>query len=694
MWLAGFLTAAILAALFPFAVQWVIESKIRDGIRRFENRTGLSVSVGQIEFERMNRVVLHQLDVSGDSLKRIANADSGGIPFGMADSLLLFSSDRTAIHLNLWRAFSREAISGIISDTVRINLNWDTSGFNFSPFANLFRGRDTTTQHTMSDSLKKSKMIYKTSYFDRFIPDYFPDLSVRHLTMRFINAYPEFIPKRKKYRIKRDVMTFQNGICSLTKIQPDQSQFELKGLLVSELGQTQALISGQLNYTTKQVMVNTLLDRSFKLPFFSRWLDMDLALKGMDLMLDEAISDSAADHVDLQLLLHDIALTSEAVATKKIQGLDIGARLKMDIEPDHIRIHPQSRIDVGQIRVFLSGTIRQPDRQPDFDMVFTLDTIPLQEFFASVPPVFMTKLEGIRVQGKMSYTLGLRLSMARPDSVRIEPEIGLSRDFRVISLGDSIDMKKYRGDFMHVVVTEYGSDSTFWVGKDNPYYTPYDSIPQHLVWAVLLSEDGSFFRNDGFNVLQIEKSIAENLKRKKFARGASTVSMQFVKNIFLSREKTLSRKFQELILTWLIGKNRMLDEKKDKETHKKRLLEIYLNVIEWGPDVYGVGRASEFYFKKRPSALTVRESAFLATIIPNPKKYERYFYRGQLRKSKKNYMDMLARKMVAQQIIGHSEAVDATDSPLIITGDALPWVYHTSYGDSTGPVYEDDLSFE
>jgi membrane peptidoglycan carboxypeptidase len=199
----------------------------------------------------------------------------------------------------------------------------------------------------------------------------------------------------------------------------------------------------------------------------------------------------------------------------------------------------------------------------------------------------------------------------------------------------------------------------------------------------LLSEDGSFFRNDGFNVLQIERSIADNIREKKFVRGASTISMQWVKNIFLSREKTMSRKFQELILTWLINKERMLDDQRDKERHKKRLLEIYLNIIEWGPDIYGIGRASEFYFSKKPSALTVSESTFLATIIPNPKKYERYFFQGQLRKNKTNYMALLARMMAGQKIISHAESLEAEDAPFIITGEAIHRIRQATRDDST-----------
>ena len=131
--------------------------------------------------------------------------------------------------------------------------------------------------------------------------------------------------------------------------------------------------------------------------------------------------------------------------------------------------------------------------------------------------------------------------------------------------------------------------------------------------------------------------------------------MQLVKNVFLNRNKTVSRKLEEAIIVWMIESTGMVS--------KDRMLEVYLNVIEWGPDIHGIGKAAEFYFNKRPSELTVTESAFLATIIPNPKKYKRYFFEGNLRKNKKEYMNLLARMRAGQQII--SQVTEAARDPFL-----------------------------
>ena len=137
------------------------------------------------------------------------------------------------------------------------------------------------------------------------------------------------------------------------------------------------------------------------------------------------------------------------------------------------------------------------------------------------------------------------------------------------------------------------------VGTENPDYTPLDQISPYLQKCVLTTEDPSFFRHRGFINEAFKQSIIKNIRTKKFARGASTISMQLVKNVFLTREKTLSRKLEEILLVYILENNRVVS--------KERMLEVYFNIIEWGPDVYGIGEASRFYFQKTPAELSLNE---------------------------------------------------------------------------------------
>src|SRR5664279_2476881 len=102
-----------------------------------------------------------------------------------------------------------------------------------------------------------------------------------------------------------------------------------------------------------------------------------------------------------------------------------------------------------------------------------------------------------------------------------------------------------------------------------------------------------------------------NIKERRFARGGSTITMQLVKNVFLNRNKTIARKLEEILLVWLIENQQLCS--------KERMFEVYLNIIELGPHIYGANEAAHFYFKKDASKLNLQESIFLASIIPKPK---------------------------------------------------------------------------
>ena len=115
---------------------------------------------------------------------------------------------------------------------------------------------------------------------------------------------------------------------------------------------------------------------------------------------------------------------------------------------------------------------------------------------------------------------------------------------------------------------------------------PLSAISKFMEVAVLTTEDGGFHRHHGFDHEAIRNSIRENLRRRKFVRGASTISMQLAKNLYLDRGKNLSRKLQEAVLTMYL----------EQELTKEQILELYLNVVEFGPLIYGIGPAARYYF--------------------------------------------------------------------------------------------------
>lgn len=142
-------------------------------------------------------------------------------------------------------------------------------------------------------------------------------------------------------------------------------------------------------------------------------------------------------------------------------------------------------------------------------------------------------------------------------------------------------------------------------------WKPLNEISEKLIQAVIMAEDASFYSHQGFDIYEIKESIRKNWQRGRFARGASTITQQLAKNLFLSTEKSLHRKAKEAILTYRL----------ENALSKPRILEIYLNVIEWGQDIYGIEAASRIHFGKRAIDLDAAESALLAAMIPNPHRY-------------------------------------------------------------------------
>ena len=143
------------------------------------------------------------------------------------------------------------------------------------------------------------------------------------------------------------------------------------------------------------------------------------------------------------------------------------------------------------------------------------------------------------------------------------------------------------------------------------YWVPLSRISNYMTKAVIISEDDKFWSHGGFDFDAIEKSAEKDLKEKKFKFGGSTISQQLAKNLFLNPSKNPLRKIKEAILTWRLEKN----------LSKRRILELYLNVAEWGEGIFGIESAARHYYGKSAADLGPDEAAHLAAVLPNPRKY-------------------------------------------------------------------------
>ena len=216
--------------------------------------------------------------------------------------------------------------------------------------------------------------------------------------------------------------------------------------------------------------------------------------------------------------------------------------------------------------------------------------------------------------------------------------------------------------FVKTEVSKDGVPTYTIVPKKPKNWVTLAQIPKGVWGALLVSEDWAFFEHKGVDVNQLKGAIEDTLEHGKGLRGASTISQQVVKNLFLTHERSFTRKAREFLITLYM----------ERELEKRKILEIYLNIIEFHPGVYGLDAASRFYFKKSAANLTVREAAFLAMLLPNPKVYSQSFRDKNLSDYARSTIESILDKLVQAGFITKADRELLRDVPLSFEKRAAP----------------------
>lgn len=297
-----------------------------------------------------------------------------------------------------------------------------------------------------------------------------------------------------------------------------------------------------------------------------------------------------------RIAAHDILVSSAKIDADMLVG------------PNYIALDSTSTVYLKNavFRPYLKYTL-SPHKI--YEIKLRMDEQQAQDVLEAFPQGLFESLDGMQVSGKLWYDLDFYLDSSLPDSVKFDSNLN-AYDFKILKWGKT-DLQKINRDFIYTPY-EYGKPMRdILIGPSNPDFTRLEDISPNFKNALLTSEDPSFFRHHGFVEESFRKSIAVNFKEKRFKRGGSTISMQLVKNVFLNRNKTISRKAEEVLIVWMIENNKLVS--------KERMLEVYFNIIEMGQNVYGIGEAARHYFGKSAAELSVGEGIFLANIVPRPK---------------------------------------------------------------------------
>jgi hypothetical protein len=332
-------------------------------------------------------------------------------------------------------------------------------------------------------------------------------------------------------------------------------------------------------------------------------LEGELRLKGL-VVAHERIAEAPLEDIDLTLAgslrwdpaQGDLRLRDGVVTLEEAASL----RLEFDLEGIG-HGDPRAPLDLRRIKLRAFSAPAEA-----------------QALYEAIPSALRADLEGTRLKGRVGLRFEATIDPLRIADMEVDSEVTL-KGFDIVAYHPERDVRGLLGEFTHhVIQPETGYEFTTSPGDGG--WTPLQAVSPYMVKAIRTNEDGSFYSHGGVSWLQVRSTLERNIQERRFVRGASTVSMQVVKNVFLSHRKTLARKLQEVFLT--------LAMEQVVKVPKERIMEIYLNIVEWGPYVYGIRSAARHYFGKSPSALTPGEAVWLVSILPGPRRYHSYYSRG------------------------------------------------------------------
>ncbi len=349
-------------------------------------------------------------------------------------------------------------------------------------------------------------------------------------------------------------------------------------------------------------------------------------------------ADGDALTFDVDLGVRGLGLHLPRLSPDVVHGLDLGVRargLLSEPSPPPAPASPNApsgtelgelRLDdaelaLGSLKVRGHGHLAQAADHAEGALGFEVPAAACQALFESIPGALLPDLVGAQMEGTFRGKGRLAFDSRKLDDLALEYDID---DLcKLVAVPEPLAKERFDKAFTHRVYHPDGSTFEIETGPGTESWSDLERISPYMQVAVLTTEDGAFFHHHGFNHAAIKSSLITNLKARKFVRGASTISMQTAKNLFLFRDKTLARKFEEVILTDYLEQN----------FTKEEIMQLYLNVIEFGPDLYGITAAAEHYFGRKPEELDLAECLFLSSLLPRPVGDHKLYEKGTLPES-------------------------------------------------------------
>ncbi len=413
-----------------------------------------------------------------------------------------------------------------------------------------------------------------------------------------------------------------------------------KGTIVEKGTTNNWICEGSFSQLNKKVDLTILSGTSKQIvPFLSSLAGLSIGFGTVHFTIDNLKYQGGKFYFNGLVESQNLFMRHLRISEDTVKIPDLHFRMNFNASNNSVTCDSLSVLALGKIVIHPFAEVIMSGNK-NYSLQVRTDAVEGTDFFQSLPAGMFDEVRDVEASGTLSFQLNFNVDPEQPDSVDFSTSMTRNQ-FRLQKAGQ---LSKMNGEFIHQVYENGRYVRCFAVGPSNPDFTPYELISSNFKNAVLTSEDGNFFFHNGFNEDAFRSSIAANIKAHKFVRGGSTISMQLVKNVFLTRKKTIARKAEEALIVWLIESNRL--------TSKERMFEVYQNIIELGPNVYGIGEASHFYFNKKPAEITLSEGVFLASLLPHPKWFKYSFDKeGNLKPYLADYYRVVANFLLRKNLI-------------------------------------------
>lgn len=302
-----------------------------------------------------------------------------------------------------------------------------------------------------------------------------------------------------------------------------------------------------------------------------------------------------------------LAIQQERLAPHALTDIDLGWSVsgRASLDGSDIALDA-GRLSLGKVNAVANVHLMRDVDRLQLVAAFGVDGGSCAAMFDALPQGVVPILAGAHMNGDFSWHGKIQFDTDHLTNTKAT--WNMRNHCRFVDVPKDADPDQFRSRFSLHVPDYDGQPLDLRTGPGSSHWSSLDEISPFLEAAVLTTEDGGFWSHHGFDSGAIEGAIRRNLESGEFSRGASTISMQLAKNLYLERDKYIARKVQEALLTMLL----------EQELRKPEILELYFNVIEYGPGVYGVRNAARHYFASTPSELSVAQCFFLASILPRP----------------------------------------------------------------------------